>query len=610
MAGRSRDESWVWRGHSRGRVAEASAIMGASINGGPAYDVVIIGGGPGGSTTGTLLRKYDPSLRVLILEREKFPRDHIGESQLPPIGRILNEMGAWDKIEAADFPIKFGATYTWGKTTEPWTFGFIPLEEIPKDFKRPGKWEGWRTRVALQVDRAEYDRILLDHAASMGCEVRQQTKVASVERDGDAVTALVLEGGEKITARHYVDASGNAAVLRRAMGVQVDAPTLLRNIAFWDYWSAPGMNAGIWEGGATRIHIRSTAYGWIWFIALGLDRTSIGLVCNAEYYKKTGRSPEDLYHEAIRSDPLVMKLIGAAKPRGKMDSTTDWSYVAERAHGENWFLCGESLGFADPILSAGLTLTHTCAQHLAYTILELARGEHDPRWLLEQYDAIQRKRVRQHIRFADYWYSGNGLFSAIHENCSKIAKESGLTLTPADAFRWLSHGGIDDMLGQFVIGGLDLAGIRQVQWRLSHAGAGEVKYQISGKSHFKLNLLGATRTTIAGMNAGRIVPIPAYVRGERTLTLAGGYKPVHDILKTTHDAERFTQQLLALVRASTTPDQVENTYLQCLMCMEAMAVNGWITCETRADRPALSLDSPREGKQIYTAEWGPYKKPA
>lgn len=574
------------------------------------YDVAIVGGGPGGSTVGTLLKKYNPDLRVLVLERERFPRDHIGESQLPPIGRILHEMGVWDKVEAAEFPIKFGATYTWGKTTEPWTFGFIPVSEIPKDYTRPGRYEGWRTRVALQVDRAEYDRILLDHAESMGCEVRQGTKVASVEHADDVVRALVLENGERVTARHYVDASGNAAVLRRALGVQVDAPTLLRNIAFWDYWAAPGMNAGIWEGGATRIHIRSTAYGWIWFIALGLDRTSIGLVCNAEYYRKSGRKPEDLYHEAIRSDPLVMKLIGDGKPRGRVDSTTDWSYVAERAYGKNWFLCGECLGFADPILSAGLTLTHTCAQHLAYTILELDRGEHDPRWLLGQYESIQLRRVRQHIRFADYWYTGNGLFSAIQENCSRIAKESGLTLNPADAFRWLSNGGIDDILGQFVIGGLDLAGIKQVQWRLNHVGDAGVDFLISGKNHFRLNLLGATRTTVAGLQNGRIVPVQAYVRGERTLALAGGYKTVHDILRTTPDAERFTHQLLALLRASTPADAIENTYQQCVMCMEAMAVNGWIVCSHRPGRPAIRLESPREGSLIYTAEWGPYKRPA
>ena len=89
--------------------------------------MAIIGGGPGGSTLGCLLRKYDPTCRVIILEKEKFPRDHIGESQLPPVSGVLEEMGCWDKVEAANFPIKIGATFRWGKSAELWDFEFLPL---------------------------------------------------------------------------------------------------------------------------------------------------------------------------------------------------------------------------------------------------------------------------------------------------------------------------------------------------------------------------------------------------------------------------------------------------------------------------------------------------
>jgi len=392
--------------------------------------------------------------------------------------------------------------------------------------------------------------------------------------------------------------------------VKVNAPQLLKNIAFWDYWTGENMNGPIWEGGATRIHIRSTAYGWIWYIALGLDKTSVGLVCNADYYKKLAKDPEDLYDEAIRSDPLVLKLIGEGKPRGQLDSTTDWSYVAERAFGKNWFLCGESLGFADPILSAGMTLTHTCAQQLAYTIVALERGEHTRQWLLDQYQDIQLKRVQQHIRFADYWYTGNGLFSAIQENCSKIAKESGLLLSPAEAFRWLSNGGIDDIVGQFVLGGLDVAGVKGVQRRLNHATEKDVAFQISGKNWFKLNLIGAKSTTIASMQNGRIIAVPAYARGDRLLALAGGYKLTVDILRTTFDAQGINQKLIAAVQAAASPSEAEHVYRQTIQCMEAMAANGWITCEFRAGKPTLNIEVPKEGKIIFTAEAGPYAKEA
>lgn len=143
------------------------------------FDVIIIGGGPAGSTLGSLLRKYNPNLNVLILEKEQFPREHVGESQLPPISKILDEMGCWDKVEAANFPIKIGATYRWGSSAKLWDFEFLPVRQF-EDEPRPAKYQGQRLQTAFQVDRAVYDEILLDHAESMGCVVKQQTRVARV----------------------------------------------------------------------------------------------------------------------------------------------------------------------------------------------------------------------------------------------------------------------------------------------------------------------------------------------------------------------------------------------------------------------------------------------
>src|SRR5437763_369759 len=113
------------------------------------YDIAIIGGGPTGSTLATYLKQHKPDLKVVVLEREIFPRDHVGESQLPVVSLILNEMGVWDKVEAAGFPIKIGATYKWGRTKELWDFEFIPPDEF-KDQERPAKFEGQRTATAFQ----------------------------------------------------------------------------------------------------------------------------------------------------------------------------------------------------------------------------------------------------------------------------------------------------------------------------------------------------------------------------------------------------------------------------------------------------------------------------
>lgn len=563
------------------------------------YDVAIIGGGPGGTTTGTLLKKYDPKLRVVILERARFPREHIGESQLPPIGRVLDEMGVWDKVEAANFIIKLGATFTWGKTVDPWVYHFIPMSHV-RDDPRPGKFEGWRTRVAFQVERAQYDEILLKHAESVGCEVRQETPVERVHHENGKVTALELANGEKITARYYVDASGNAAVMRRQLGVQVDAPTLLQNVAFWDYWEKPGLNAALLEHAAVRIQIRSVPFGWLWYIALSPDRTSVGLVCPASYYKKVGKTPEALYAEALALDSWMVKTLDGVKQRGELQRTTDWSYVAQTTYGDNWFLCGETLGFADPILSAGLTLTHTCGRHLAYTILELDRGEHDPVWLKTQYDEIQRRRVVQHMRFAEYWYSGNGFFSAIEENCAAIAQHSGLKLTPTEAFRWLATGGLEDEIGQVAIGGLDLAGVKQVQWRLSHTNDDDIRYKIHGMNRFRLDLSGAELTDVAELREGRIVRSPTYVRDGLRLPVIGAYALLIEALRKSPNIEQIMEHVQSALRGHFGGGDNDFGLQQCMQCLELMANNGWVQCSVKKGQPAINLTTPKEGELLYT----------
>lgn len=144
-------------------------------------------------------------------------------------------------------------------------------------------------RTAFQVERAIYDDILLRRAQQLGCDVRQQTKVAKVERDGDRVTGLTLASGQTVTARWYVDASGHGGLLRRALDVPVTCPARLKNVAIWDYWDNVEWADTIGVGG-TRVQVLSVGYGWIWFIPVSPSRASIGLICAASYYKESSPS--------------------------------------------------------------------------------------------------------------------------------------------------------------------------------------------------------------------------------------------------------------------------------------------------------------------------------
>lgn len=560
------------------------------------YDVAILGGGPGGSTTGSFLKKYRPELKVLILEKEKFPREHVGESQLPQIGRVLEEMGCWDKVEAADFPIKIGGTFRWGKRHELWDFDFLPAQAFRNE-PRPAKYSGQRHLTAFQVDRSIYDTILLRHAESLGCEVREETQVGKVLRDGDRVEGFELRDGGFVRAKYYIDASGHAGILRRALDVPVECPTNLQNIAIWDYWENTKWAVHIGVGG-TRIQVMSLPYGWIWFIPLGPKRTSLGLVCPAEYYKQSGKTPEELYRDAVAAEPRISALIAGGTRRNIVNTTKDWSFVSQRTFGENWFLVGEAAGFADPILSAGLTLTQVGARELAYTILALERGELDAAWLKKQYDENQLRRVKQHIRFADYWYAANGQFTDLQEHCSKIAEDSGLKLEPAQAWHWLAQGGFtNDILGQAVIGGFDVSSVKQVAQRLTEQPA---EWSVSRFNIFRLNLNGVERGTLPHYDNGRIHQVACYERDGKRLPLIGLFDLLLKLLQKAGDAESLMRLLMAEIQRQVPPDQAKAVLNHAMGVLEVLVSEGWVEASLDLTKSRLTLTTPWDGPLIHT----------
>ncbi len=559
-------------------------------------DVAIIGGGPGGATTGALLKKYRPDLEVAIFEREQFPRDHVGESQLPPIGPILREMGCWEKVEAANFPIKIGATYRWGRSNKLWDFEFLPLADYREE-QRPRTYGEQTSRLAFQVDRSVYDAILLDHAASLGCRVHQQTQVRSVERAGDRVTGVVLADGTRVEAKHYIDASGASAVLRRALDVKVDQLTRLQNVAFWDYWENTEW-ASRHPGGATRVLVLSIGVGWIWFIPLGPTRTSIGFVCPAKFYKGQERSAAELYDWALKQEPLIAELTRNASRGGNVHATKDWSFLAGRMAGENWFLVGEAGGFADPILAAGLTLTHSSAREAAYTILAIEAGAHEREWLVSHYERNQSARIRQHIRFADFWYSSNGIFTDLQEYTREIARDAGFEFSPQRAFQWLGTGGFtEDIPGQVGVGGLDLAGARQVALRLVDSPA---RWQVSRYNHFKLNLRGAEEEWVPGYEDGRVVRVRVYKRGQRRLVDHGVFGMMLGLLRKERDIARLVTMIrgVPLQDGQRTFTDVKEQYL--LQALEVMVNDRWVDAKHDPKRPLLDLATPYEGRMIHT----------
>jgi hypothetical protein len=261
-------------------------------------------------------------------------------------------------------------------------------------------------------------------------------------------------------------------------------------------------------------------------------------------------------------------------------------------------LVGEAGGFADPILAAGLTLTHTGAREAAYTLLALDEGAHDRHWLLSNYERTQTARVRQHMRFADFWYSANGIFTDLQEHTRELARDAGLELSPQRAFQWLATGGFtNDVLGQPGIGGLDLAGARQVALRMVDGGQ---SWQVSKSNQFRLNLRNATVEHIPAYRDGRIVAVRCYVRGNRRLVEHGYFALLIDALRHEHDIARIVERFSGTT-AGLDGRPVGDFNLQFLLqTLEVMVSDGWVDAKLNPKRPTLQLGTPFEGRQIHT----------
>jgi flavin-dependent dehydrogenase len=559
------------------------------------FDVVIVGGGPSGSTCGAFLKKYAPELKVAIFEREVFPRDHVGESLLPAVCKVLWELEAWDKVEAANFPIKVGATYRWGATNDLWDFNFLPGHDF-KDAPRPSKFEGPRALTAFQVDRSVFDEILLDHAKELGCEVTEGTRVVEVKKQEDSVTGLVLSSGETVTAKYYIDATGVSGAIRREFEVPVEYPTNLKNIAVWDYWQDADWAVSLGTGG-TRIVVTSVGYGWIWFIPISPTRTSVGFVVPIDYYKESGLKPEEIYRKAISDEPLITKLLSNATTEGNLATTNDWSYISERLSGENWFLVGDTCGFADPILSAGLTLAMTGARQVAYSIIAAERGDQNLKWLRDFYDESHRARILQHVLFADFWYTSNGQFTDLVDYTAEIAGKAGLKLTPDDAFRWLGTGGFthEDLAAPF-IGGW---GIQAIQVGIQKFTQQKVTWKVAQNNIFKMNTAGSTESEIPILFEGKIWPRKSLKRDGKTLPRYGVFDIVQLLLEKESEIVPAIERLRLFFMRNPIYPTVEIGVQMVLATLESMINDGWVDAQFDPSLPLYPFEIPEESSVIH-----------
>ena len=305
-------------------------------------DVLVIGGGPGGSTAATMLARQGH--RVVLLERERFPREHIGESLLPASIPVLEELGVLPAIQRAGFLPKWGATMVWGKENTPWSWYFRETNQ-----KYPHAYQVWRPH---------FDQLLLANSRAHGVDVREGHTVREVLfEDGRArgVRFTVDGAGEHVAhARFIVDASGQSALLGRQLDVRRWDP-LFQNLAVYGYFVGARRLPTPDE---TNILVESYAHGWFWNIPLHTGWMSVGAVVDSRIGQEGMRrsSPPRFLMEQVAQAPYTRQMLRGANLAYGPFVIKDWSYVSDEVVGDGYILVGDAACFVDPLFSSGVHL--------------------------------------------------------------------------------------------------------------------------------------------------------------------------------------------------------------------------------------------------------------
>ena len=417
------------------------------------YDLVIAGGGPAGSTVATLVKRYSPHLRVLLLEKAVFPRHHVGESLLAGASPVLREMGAYEKVDGYGFPEKLGATYVWGQNREPWGFEFdqVVARLVAQGKRLPELYtKGW------QVNRAEYDHLLLQCAAELDVEVRQGARVRRALTDPATGRVTGVEyrddrGSHTVGSTWLMDCTGQDALLGRAFGLRA-YDERMNNYALWGYWrNAKWKIAYLGHPNLTRIFIASTPRGWVWYIPVSREVISAGFVTHRQTLQTMREGPERLYREELEACPEIAGLLDGARlvrisgDQGRdVCAIQDWSYNSKQTAGPGWAVAGDAAGFVDPILSSGVMLAHELGQKAAYAINSSFRAADDAQvqayW--DFYQQTYRTYLQAYRDMAAFWYSNNFSMESWFWQARRTLEQghNAFDLTDREAFNRLASG--------------------------------------------------------------------------------------------------------------------------------------------------------------------------
>jgi len=308
------------------------------------YDVLIIGAGPAGSTASALLSEQGH--RVLVLEREKFPRYHIGESLLPFTYQPLQRLGLIDRMKKSAFVKKYSVQFVSPSGRASLPFYFF------NRYDRNSVAQTW------QVLRSEFDQMLLDNTRAKGTEVKEETTVKELLREGHRVTGVRAQSKDgQVTDYHApitLDCSGKEAFTAVRNHWRVKDP-YLNKIAVWTYYQGAKRDEGIDEGATTVAYVPEK--GWFWYIPQHNDMVSVGVVAEGKYLTRDGvKSPEEIFKREIEQNQWIKQHLAIGRQTGQYFLTSEYTHHARHCASDGLLLVGDAFAFLDPVFSSGVML--------------------------------------------------------------------------------------------------------------------------------------------------------------------------------------------------------------------------------------------------------------
>ncbi len=321
------------------------------------FDVIVMGGGPAGSAVASILAREGRS--VVLFEKEQFPRHHIGESLMTETYWTFQRMGFLEKLKQSPFTAKYSVQFANPEGRESRPFYFFEANHH-------------ESAVTWQVNRAVFDKMMIEHAGEQGATVYQMTAVKQVLFDGDracGVEAQMADGSiERFNAQVVVDATGQSAMLSNKFRWRVRDPKLKKAVLYSYFKGAhrePDLN-----GGATLVlRTERGSGGWFWYIPLEDDITSVGIVADPDYLvKDRGQDLAKIFDEEVEKCESCRKRVARGERVDKIYSILDYSYRSKQCAGDGFILIGDAYGFLDPIYSSGVLLAFKMAELAADAI--------------------------------------------------------------------------------------------------------------------------------------------------------------------------------------------------------------------------------------------------